>query len=317
MRNNYPKLCLSDNAVRFSTSMSAAGHVVPGWEIPPRLEAELHWVPAWLAVLEVGSWNWKEKKDDFLQLWDCKKKQFWNVRKECLNDAPSQTAAPQTLSLILGFRFLAYLCCLYKTFAPLPSAKDLVLCKFAAYLDICWKLRSLFIYLFVEFSVPLVLYLGFFVFQVCCFGGFWRGGLMGIFANQSTCPMLANWIWGLWRIREWCWSYSSGHRSLRSVWMQSFSPTWFCCGQPRVLTLWLTSVTVFVLARLEADKVGCIQKGKEVKRFWTSKRGDSESSLASTTGTRDCFSCVHRVLCVVWNIKWYSQMLHLLFWVSS
>lgn len=34
-RSNYPKLCLSDNADRFSTLMSTAGHVVQGQEILP------------------------------------------------------------------------------------------------------------------------------------------------------------------------------------------------------------------------------------------------------------------------------------------
>lgn len=122
----------------------------------------VRWVPAWPAVLEVRSWNWKEKKDDFLQFWDYKKKQFWNVRKES-----SQTAVPRRQSLILGFMFLTYLYCFYKTFALPPPAKDLVSCKFAAYLYSCWKLGGflcLFIYLRIEFSVPLVLYLGFFVF---------------------------------------------------------------------------------------------------------------------------------------------------------
>lgn len=33
-RNNYPKLCLSDNAVSFSTLMSTAGLVMWGQEIP-------------------------------------------------------------------------------------------------------------------------------------------------------------------------------------------------------------------------------------------------------------------------------------------
>lgn len=92
----------------------------------------VRWVPAWPAVLEVRSWNWKERKDDFLQLWDCKKKQFGKARKQSLKDAPSQTAAPQRLSLILGLRFLTQLYWLCKTFVPLPPAKNLVLCKSAS-----------------------------------------------------------------------------------------------------------------------------------------------------------------------------------------
>ena len=37
-RSNYPKLCLSDNAVSFSTSMSTAELVMQGQEMPVWLE---------------------------------------------------------------------------------------------------------------------------------------------------------------------------------------------------------------------------------------------------------------------------------------
>lgn len=37
-RSNYPKLCLSDNAVSFSTLISTAGLVIQGQKIPVWLE---------------------------------------------------------------------------------------------------------------------------------------------------------------------------------------------------------------------------------------------------------------------------------------
>lgn len=147
-------------------------------------------------------------------------------------------------------------------------------------------------------------------------GGSGGRELMGFFVNQSICPMLANWIWELWRIKKWCRSYSGRHCSLRSVWMQSFSPTWFRWGQPRILTLWLTSVTVFALARLQLVN---LVASREAKRWRGSEEARGEtvnSSFPSSPSTRDCFSFIHQVLCVVWNIKWYSHMLHLLFWAQ-
>lgn len=118
----------------------------------------VHWVLAWLAVLEVRSWSWKEKKDYFLQLWDSKEKKspkppVWNVRKESLEEPPFQTSVPQRLSLILRFRFLKYLYCLLR---HLLLYLQLQSCSCAAYLYICWKFWSL-VYLFIEFSVSLVL----------------------------------------------------------------------------------------------------------------------------------------------------------------
>lgn len=113
IRNNYPKLCLSDNAVRFSTSLSTAGHLVPGWEIPQRLEAEhpgcraalQHWI--WEQGLERGR-GWLSQA---LRL---ERKSGLVVWGRSLPKVPFPDCC-FSKSFMLGFRLLAYLHCLYKT----------------------------------------------------------------------------------------------------------------------------------------------------------------------------------------------------------
>lgn len=106
-----------DNAVRFSTSMSTAGHVVPGWEIPQWLEAEcIGCWPGW-QCWKSGVGAGKKRKMTFYNFETVRGKKpkppFWNVRKESLKDASSQTAVLQRLSFILRFKFL-YLYCLLR-----------------------------------------------------------------------------------------------------------------------------------------------------------------------------------------------------------
>lgn len=114
-RSYGEQLSQFDNAVRFSTFMSTAGHVVPGWEIPQWLEAEcIGCWPGW-QCWKSGVGSGKKRKMTFYGLETVREKKkkpkppVWNVRKESLKDAPSQTAVPQRLSLILRFRFLKYL----------------------------------------------------------------------------------------------------------------------------------------------------------------------------------------------------------------
>jgi len=106
-------VCLSDNAVRFSTSVSTAGHLVPGWEIPQRLEAEhpgcraalQHWI--WEQGLERGR-GWLSQA---LRL---ERKSGLVVWGRSLPKVPFPDCC-FSKSFMLGFRLLAYLHCLYKT----------------------------------------------------------------------------------------------------------------------------------------------------------------------------------------------------------
>lgn len=177
MRNNYPKLCLLQccQIFRFHEHSWVCGARVRN---STGAGGRVHWVLAWPAVLEVRSWSWKEKKDDFLQLWDSKgrrspKPPVWNVRKESLKDAPFPDFCASEAEIDFEIQVLKIPVLSSKTFAPLHPNKALFLCKFAAYLYICWNLWRL-VYLFIEFSVSLVLHLGFlrFGFVVVVFGVF-------------------------------------------------------------------------------------------------------------------------------------------------
>lgn len=280
----------------------------------------VHWVPSWLAVVEVRSWNWKEKKDDFLQLWDWKRKIVWECRERFFERCPFPDCCSSETEFDLGTQvltaFTIYLL-LYLQLRIRLSADLQLLDRSVESLGVDWLVdwtfcttgtlpRGFVWFRFVVVVGVLGVFWGRRSDRVCL--GFFEVWFGFFFGNQSTCLMLANWIWELWRIRNWCRSYSGGHWNLRFVWMQG--PTWFCWSQPRILTL--TYRHNSALATLQAGNVGCIQKGKDVKRFWTNMRGDSEFSFASAPSTRECFSCTQEVLCVVWNRKWYSHMLHLL-----
>lgn len=200
----------------------------------------------------------KEKKDDFLQLWDSKGKRnpkpsAWNVRKESLKDAPFQTSMPQRLSLILRFRFLKYLYCLLR---HLPLYVQIKICSCAnlqlTYISV-ESFGGWFIYL-LNF-----LYHWYFTQSFCGLGlllwclGFFRGkdGLMGVFfCNTSICPILGNLIWRLRRIKKWCRSCPAGHWSLRSVWMQ-FQPHLVLLGSVK-------DIVSLTYTRLQDDWVGWI-----------------------------------------------------------
>lgn len=129
MRHNYPKLCLWQCCQIFhfrEHSWTCGGRVGNSTVAGGRV----HWVLAWLAVLEVRRWSWKEKKDSFLQLWDSKGKKspkppVWNVRKESLKDFPFPDFCASEADFDLEIQVLKIPVLSSKIFAPLPPSKDL------------------------------------------------------------------------------------------------------------------------------------------------------------------------------------------------
>lgn len=151
-RSYGEQLSQFDNAVRFSTSMSTAGHVVPGWEIPQRLEAEcIGCWPGW-QCWKSGVGSGKKRKMTFYGLETVreKKKKNQTTSLECkervFERCPFPDCCASEAEFDLEIQVLKIPVLTSKTFAFLPPTKDLFLCKFAAYL---YVLKALEVSLFI------------------------------------------------------------------------------------------------------------------------------------------------------------------------
>lgn len=150
-RSYGEQLSQFDNAVRFSTFMSTAGHVVPGWEIPQRLEAEcIGCWPGW-QCWKSGVGSGKKRKMTFYGLETVReKKKNPNHQFGMQGKSLWKMPLPRLLCLrgwvYLEIQVLKIPVLTSKTFAFLPPTKGLFLCKFAAYL---YVLKALEVSLFI------------------------------------------------------------------------------------------------------------------------------------------------------------------------